>query len=391
MLGFVGFAGTGGGIDRQSDWWSTQTSSQGPLPEASAIAVLLDAPFEDTTAINQIRVDLRKAFRAGVQVLVCVGDGVTAGLSSGLAVWLQSELGIGLIPGGPYHMVPATPELGRYFADILAHAQVGTGDLNLSDALTLAEVEGQPGLAASVRFRHENSDVIVLPVGPRHAAVSAVQRFLELLPPREPYPEYLDELDLVGELSVKAEIQELEKTLTRSQAILEDARALKRIMYLTDYDLEVEVVKFLERQLGIPARHVAGSDEDGWLQTEEGEDWAIVEVKGMSRRNVAKAHVADLMSHRHKAEKPDDFPGVLVASTFHRAETLEERDQPVERDVTRFAAAEHVLIVRTLDLMRLKKLVSKDVAEVGRFVSAIQEGGGWFEVDDQDRVTVQSG
>jgi hypothetical protein len=75
--------------------------------------------------------------------------------------------------------------------------------------------------------------------------------------------------------------------------------------------------------------------------------------------------------------------GLLVANTFHRRQSLAERDRSVDPGVTRWAAQAHVMIVRTLDLVRLKVLKQYESPSHRRVRDGHKVQGEWYEVTDQ--------
>jgi len=60
---------------------------------------------------------------------------------------------------------------------------------------------------------------------------------------------------------------------------------------------------------------------------------------------------------------------------------LEERDQAVPAEVAKRAAEDHILVVRTLDLVRLRQKESTGFAGIPEFMEKVQNGGGWYEVN----------
>lgn len=77
---------------------------------------------------------------------------------------------------------------------------------------------------------------------------------LDPLPARNGYPTYLDESFADDEEELTARKVDLETEQRQIKERLEEARRVKRILYYTGIDLEAEVVRFLDVELGIPAR-----------------------------------------------------------------------------------------------------------------------------------------
>ena len=88
--------------------------------------------------------------------------------------------------------------------------------------------------------------------------------------------------------------------------------------------------------------------------------------------------------------KPDDFPALLVINTFYGSRSLQERDQAIPDDVRRRAVEDNILIVRTLDLIRLRQKELSGFAGIKEFLESVRGGGGWYEVNDALSSKVQS-
>jgi hypothetical protein len=194
-----------------------------------------------------------------------------------------------------------------------------------------------------------------------------------------------------NEPALRDELTKIDSRQAEIEAELDRVRALKQILYLKDKPLETEVVRFLSEELSIPARHAGGTDEDFWLVDSDDGDWAIGEVKASASGSVDRQQIGKLDGHRKEAGRPDDFPALLVANTVHKRQTIEGRDEPIAPDIVKRATTDHVLVVRTLDLFRLKQLEVRGHRATDRLVEAIRGGGGWFEVDANLSIDVHSG
>ncbi len=242
---------------------------------------------------------------------------------------------------------------------------------------------GQDLGPVAVAFKHERAEVFIVPIraggatGERQAT-----RFFELLAPgKGSYPPYLDQLVIGPERDAPERIRKIEAEVKRLREKISSARRVKQILYFTDRELEVEVVRFFTKELAVPARHVGGNIEDFWLVTDTGEDWCIGEVKGPGKENVQRPDIGALDAHRGEAGRPADFPALLVANTFHRRDTIDSRDESVHPNECRRAANDHIVVVRTLDLVRMKMLAVQGQRPQDELLAALREGGGWFEVN----------
>jgi hypothetical protein len=231
-----------------------------------------------------------------------------------------------------------------------------------------------------VRFAHERAQVFVMPIKSMHSYIGSAKALLSLLPGSEPYPRYLDDLPLGDEADLRAELVSLTDRLDVVRSSIEARESAKGILYMTDFGLQAEVVGFLNEELGVPARLEEGNREDFWLlDPSDASRQAIGEVKGPGKKNLNKGDVGALMGHRQEAGLDDDFPALLVGNTFHRRGTIDERDVEVPEPVHRLAAQEHVLIVRTLDLFRLRQMQLTRMSTPALLGETVR-AGGWLEV-----------
>jgi hypothetical protein len=197
----------------------------------------------------------------------------------------------------------------------------------------------------------------------------------------EEYPQYLEALETGDERVARARIHELEAEIQALEKTLVDSRRAKRILYLKDAELEHEVVRFMVEELKLPVRAPQGNGGGFWVGRGSEPAWCMGEVVSVESGNVTKEHLAQVMVHRARAGKPDASPALLVANTFENGQAMEERDQPVSPEVVRRAVEDHIVVVRTLDLVRLWHRASNGFPAAEQLAEALESGGGWFEVD----------
>jgi hypothetical protein len=380
MLGFGPM--TGDWIDEETGRAFTQhpIDSNERAVAATTVIVWLAGLPQDQASIGRRKTDIRQAAARGARLILCVGEQSIQAIKTELGTWLLNALGVSIRHIQQSELKSRVPQLTSYFRNHVTHLALE----GPADASVLADVVDSsytPIAPAAIRFRFERADIVIVPVSedPWKDALE----FEALLPRGQEYPSYLDELEVADEERLLAERKQHMEALALLDEQLRDARATKQILYFTDMDLQSEVVRFLRESLGLNARDVPGNHEDFRLSDGAGSDWCIGEVKGPGKENVSRPDVGKLVAHRGDADLPDNFPGLLVANTFHRGQSLAERDQSVHPDVTRWAAQAHVMIVRTLDLVRLKILSNASPRAIAEFEAAIRSGGGWYEVTDQ--------
>jgi hypothetical protein len=195
-------------------------------------------------------------------------------------------------------------------------------------------------------------------------------------------PAALDGFDDGSDAAIRQRITELEGEIERLKHSLEENKKARQVLVLTGGALRDEVVRILSDGLRIPARWSEQSKEGFWLAAESlGEDWAFGEVRESPTGNVTREQLARVMLNRGEAGRGDDFPALLVVNTFCERSGADERDTPVPGDVIRRAVEDRIIVLRTLDLVRLLQKDQSGFAGVGEFQQALRSSGGWFEVN----------
>lgn len=185
-----------------------------------------------------------------------------------------------------------------------------------------------------------------------------------------------------SDAAIKQRISDLEIEIERLKQSLEENKKARQVLVLTGGALRDEVVRILASGLRVPTRASDQSKEGFWLVAEAfNEDWACGEVRESAAGNVSREHLARVMLSRSEAGRGDDFPALLVVNTFCEKSAPEERDQPIPSDVVRRAVEDRILVMRTLDLVRLLQKDQSGFAGVVEFQDAVRNSGGWFEVN----------
>jgi hypothetical protein len=197
------------------------------------------------------------------------------------------------------------------------------------------------------------------------------------------YPAYLDEMEVGDERSLRARIEALTAEIATLNHALDEARRGKKILLIEGDELTDEVVRFLHEDLGLDVTRKARAPdgEELWLPDAEGRPWAYVQVVSFDEANVGKHDVAMAMLRRASSGRDDDTPVLLVANTFRAKHGMAERDAGIPPEVIRRAAEDRILIVRTMDLVRLGQRVANGFPAAEQLRDALASGGGWFEVD----------
>lgn len=186
-----------------------------------------------------------------------------------------------------------------------------------------------------------------------------------------------------NEKKVRDERQAVEFKLQEIEATIAEYQERKEILFLRDDPLADRLPEWLTIHFGIKTRRHEEYIEDSWIVDENGSDVAICETKGLSK-NVKREHITALVQHREQRDLPDDFPSILFVNTFADAETVEEKDkQRITKIECKKAVSNHVLIVRTLDLVRLLDLAEQGKMESPKIRELLLSETGWLKVTDE--------
>jgi hypothetical protein len=197
-------------------------------------------------------------------------------------------------------------------------------------------------------------------------------------------PAWAEAFKFDEELELAQEQGQLSQRMQEIDGQLATLGRHKRILVL-DGDLLVDaVVSVLKEGLKLRVDDTDQYREDIRVLNVEGQPLVFGEIKG-TNRGVKREHINQADSHRERAELKPDFPAILIINThIKNARKLEEKDQEIASEQVRHAKAHNVLVLRTLDLLRLLRLVLKGKVSSDQVLTLLQEKSGWLRVSDED-------
>lgn len=155
-------------------------------------------------------------------------------------------------------------------------------------------------------------------------------------------------------------------------------RGFKRILTLSAEPLVDAVQELLTDGFGLDIDATDELREDLKIMSPDGTPSIFVEVKG-TNRSVKREHINQADSHRERAELPADFPTVLVVNTHVKgARAIEEKDQEIAAEQVRYASANNILVLRTLDLLRLLELHLRGDLATEMLIEVLKTNVGWL-------------
>ena len=107
--------------------------------------------------------------------------------------------------------------------------------------------------------------------------------------------------------------------------------------------------------------------------------------------SVSREQVNQADSHRERAGLDATFPSILIINTnIKNARSLDEKDKPVAPDQVRHAKHLGILVLRTLDLLRLLGLYKWGTITRDEVLRLLTTGAGWLRVTDERAQRVES-
>ncbi|MFC2059276.1 hypothetical protein ACFLTS_06560 [Chloroflexota bacterium] len=199
------------------------------------------------------------------------------------------------------------------------------------------------------------------------------------------YPEtspIVESYQFETEKEIRDKRQQIQTQLDEIDESISEYDKKKDILFLRDTPLANRLSEWLTTYINIRTRRHEEYNEDFWILDDTGNHVAICEVKALSK-NIKREHITALVQHREHHDLPDDFPSTLFVNTFADVETVEEKDLRITKVECQKAIRDNVLIIRTLDLVRLLDLVEQVKIETTKINDLLLTEKGWLKVSDE--------
>jgi len=194
-------------------------------------------------------------------------------------------------------------------------------------------------------------------------------------------PEWASGFVFAEEEALSSEKSEAVSRIDQIDTKLDVFQKYKKILVHGDELLVDAVTYVLGEGFGLKVKRLDEYREDLQILNESGAPLVFCEIKGVNR-GVTREYVNQADTHRERAELPPSFPTVLIINThIKKSRNLEEKDQDVAIDQVQHAEKNNVLIIRTLDLLRLLRLRLEGGLTKEMALQLFSSGGGWLKVD----------
>ena len=282
-------------------------------------------------------------------------------------------------------------ELANYFKSDYGVSKTKFKHYSNADYRVLADISYYDGDVA-VCFRRK---IFFLPCHAIKKDEKNVQDLFKILIPglvatyrklNQELPSWANDFKFITESRYIEDKEKLEKKLSTINKEIMNLEDFKKPLMLTNRLLVESIVNLMKNgmDLEVTGNDVGHEDLQLWDKSEQekGSIIAVIEVKGVNA-NVTRENINQVDDHRERNSFKTDFPGILIANTFIRlSNSLEDKDKPIEQEQIDHAIKMNVLILRTLDLVRVYDLILVGSIESEDFKSMLLTKKGWLEVKE---------
>ncbi len=199
-------------------------------------------------------------------------------------------------------------------------------------------------------------------------------------------PAWVGEFSFSQEAKLIGDADGLRRKLESLETKIAAYKNFKAVLCLQSDPLVEVVVEIFDKFFGLSLVGEDDKIEDKRLLDAEGKCIALFEIKGI-KGNFDRPMVNQVDDHRERRGLLPTFPGIAIVNTFRSAGSLEEKDQPPNSEIIIKAVQDNVLLIRTLDLLRLADLTERGIKTGEDFKDILLRKTGWMKVEG-DAVTV---
>jgi hypothetical protein len=181
------------------------------------------------------------------------------------------------------------------------------------------------------------------------------------------------------EKELHANLSDLESKIEDLKSKLQPYQIAKELAFLSEYEFEDRVPKFLTSHFQIRTYRDETFNEDFWILNSEGEKIAIGETKSHVG-GIKKSDIYSLYNHRESSGQDDAFPALLVVNTHLNAKSWEDKIRPIEPQNYECAFTENIILLRIEDLLFFWNSIEEIRHNSEELLSNILNQKGWMEV-----------
>ncbi|WP_462106423.1 hypothetical protein [Campylobacter concisus] len=198
-------------------------------------------------------------------------------------------------------------------------------------------------------------------------------------------PEWISNIEYFSNRSYLSEKDEVLKQLDVLEKEISKNNKIKSILYSTGDEL-VGVVKEILVDIFKPTdSHFTDVKKEDFRFKFEDVNF-MIEIKGINTNvknsNIAqcKKHVTDLIAG-DDTKSPGNIKGLLIVNPQRDIEP--SKREPIHADQISYAKSEGILIITTLELLKLYQAYTKDEAVVNKYFEAFKKNTGEFKFEEE--------
>jgi hypothetical protein len=203
-------------------------------------------------------------------------------------------------------------------------------------------------------------------------------------------PPWVEAFKFPQEMSDLERLDEIAEERRSKEAELELFKEFKRVLVADGEALVNAVVATLREGFAMEVNSTDERREDIKIQGTDGKPILFGEIKG-TNAGVKREYINQADSHRERAGLTPSFPTILIINTHMKnARTVAEKDQPVPAEQIAHATKIRVLILRTLDLVRLLRQMQEGKVDRNKVLEVLCSKVGWLKCGDETFEIVSS-
>lgn len=195
-------------------------------------------------------------------------------------------------------------------------------------------------------------------------------------------PSWVSKFSFLEEAELDSELAALGARMAAIAKRKAELSRYKSVLALSSNALVASVVDVLMYGFGIPVDTHDELREDFKMLDDKAQPFCLCEVKG-TNKGLKREHLNQADSHRERSGFQEDFPAAIIINTHMKtARSVEEKDQDLAREQILHARKMSVLILRTIDLLRLLALLLNRQITLPEVKNLFTQNSGWLRVND---------
>ncbi|WP_462113146.1 hypothetical protein [Campylobacter concisus] len=198
-------------------------------------------------------------------------------------------------------------------------------------------------------------------------------------------PEWISNIEYFSNRSYLSEKDEVLKQLDVLEKEISKNNKIKSILYSTGDELVGVVKEILVDIFKLTDSHFTDVKKEDFRFKFEDVNF-MIEIKGINTNvknsNIAqcKKHVTDLIAG-DDTKSPGNIKGLLIVNPQRDIEP--SKREPIHADQISYAKSEGILIITTLELLKLYQAYTKDEAVVNKYFEAFKKNTGEFKFEEE--------